>query len=61
MAILSFKRRLVDVLNATIDAFDIYRWLTAIARNLTIVKPGRSFGRAKVGCRRQKSRKGYKT
>jgi len=61
MAIRSLKRRLIDVLSTTLDAFDIYRWLTAIARNLTIIKPDRSFERTKVRCRRQKLRTGYKT
>ena len=60
MAIRSFKRRLIETLNPALDSNNIYRWLKAIARNLTIVKPDRSFQRTKVRCRRQKIRKGYK-
>ena len=59
-AIQSFKRRVVVMLNDRLNSFAIFKWLTAIARNLTIIKPERSFEREKVRCRRKKLRKGYK-
>jgi len=59
-AIQSFKRRIVVMLSHTMDSICIFKWLKAIARNLTIIKPERSFEREKVRCRRKKLRKGYK-
>ncbi len=60
VAIRSLKRRLIETLDHALDSLNIYRWLKAIARNLTIIKPDRSFERTKVRCRRQKMRTGYK-
>ncbi len=59
-AIQSFKRRIIEMLNYRLNTTDIFKWLKAIARNLTIIKPERSFKREKVRCRRKKLRKGYK-
>ena len=59
-AIQSFKRKIIDILSCQLNEFDIYRRLKAMARNLTIIKPDRSFDREKVRCRRKKSRAGYK-
>ena len=59
-AIQSFKRRIVEVLTQKMDSICLFKWLKAIARNLTIIKPERSFEREKVRCRRKKLRKGYK-
>lgn len=56
----SFKRRIVEMLNFRLNLIDLYKWLKAMARNLTIIKPERSFERGKVRCRRKKLRKGYK-
>ena len=59
-AIQSFKRRIVVMLNYRLNTTDLFKWLKALARNLTIIKPERSFERDKVRCRRKKLRKGYK-
>ena len=59
-AIQSFKRRIIDILSCQLSELDIYKRLKAMARNLTIIKPDRSFERVKVRCRRKKSRAGYK-
>lgn len=59
-AIQSFKRRVIGMLNCQLSPIDIYRQLKAMARNLTIIKPGRSFEREKERCRRKKLRTGYK-
>nr|WP_299881733.1 IS4 family transposase [uncultured Cocleimonas sp.] len=59
-AIQSLKRRIIILLTERLNCFDIYKWLKAIATNLTIIKSGRSFERTKVRCRRKKLRKGYK-
>lgn len=59
-AIQSLKRRIVDMLGCVLNKTDIYKQLKAIARNLTIIKPDRSFKREKVRCRRKKHRTGYK-
>ncbi len=59
-AIQSFRRSIIDNLSSHLEVIDIYRRLKALARNLTIIKPDRSFAREKVRCRRQNCRKGYK-
>lgn len=59
-AVQSFKRRIIKLLSYPLKTVDIYKQLKAIARNLTIIKPDRSFEREKVRCRRKKLRKGYK-
>jgi len=59
-AIQSLKRRIVDMLSCILSKTAIYKQLKAIARNLTIIKPDRSFKREKVRCRRKKHRSGYK-
>ncbi len=56
----SFKRRIIEMLNYRLNNSDIIKWLIAMARNLTIIKPNRNFAREKVRCRRKKCRKGYK-
>ena len=61
MAIKSFKSRIVQVLTGNLDAQEIYLWLKALAQNLTIIKPDRSFDREKVRCKRKKLRTSYKT
>jgi len=61
MAIKSFKNRIVQVLTGNLDTQKIYLWLKALARNLTIIKPDRSFDREKVRCKRKNLRTGYKT
>ena len=60
VAIQSFKRRIVVMLNYRLNITDLFKWLKEIARNLTIIKPERSFERDKVRCRRKKLRKGCK-
>ena len=59
-AIQSFKRMIIEILNHLLDEIEIYKRLKAMARNLTIIKPDRSFERKKVRCRRKKLRAGYK-
>jgi len=59
-AIQSFKRRIIDILSCQLSELAFYKRLKAMARNLTIIKPDRSFDREKVRCRRKKSRAGYK-
>ncbi len=59
-AIQSFKRRIIEMLTYRLNDCDISMWLQAISRNLTIIKPNRSFEREKLRCRRKKLRKGYK-
>ncbi len=59
-AIQSFKRRVVEMLNRQLTTIDLFKWLKSIARNLSTIKPERSFEREKVRCRRKKLRKGYK-
>jgi hypothetical protein len=59
-AIQSFRRSIIAILSGQLDMTDIYLRLKALARNLTIIKPDRSFAREKVRCRRQSCRKGYK-
>ena len=59
-AIQSFKRRIIDMLSGQLSLIDRYKRLKAMARNLTVVKPGRNFEREKVRCRRKKLRTGYK-
>ncbi len=59
-AIQSFKLRIVVMLNYRLNSTDLFKWLKAIERNLTIIKPERSFEREKVRYRRKKLRKGYK-
>jgi len=59
-AIQSFKRHIIDMLSCRLNPTDIYKRLKAMARNLTIIKPDRSFKRIKVRCRRKKLRAGYK-
>jgi len=61
MAIKSFKSRIIQVLTGNLDAQKIYLWLKALAQNLTIIKPDRSFDREKVRCKRKKLRTSYKT
>ena len=56
----SFKRRIIELLNYRLNNSDIAKWLIAMAKNLTNIKPNRSFERGKVRCRRQKCRAGYK-
>ncbi len=58
-AISQFKSIIVDFLNQQLRLDEIYLHLKLIANDLTIVKPGRSFERKKVRCKRQKNRKGY--
>lgn len=60
MAIKSFKSRIIRVLTEHLNVQDIYLWLKALAQNLTIIKPDRSFDRKKVRCKREKLRDGYK-
>ena len=60
MAIKSFKSRIVRVLTGSLQVQEIYLWLKSLAQNLTIIKPDRSFDRAKVRCKRGKLRDGYK-
>ena len=60
MAIKFFKSRIVRVLTGSLDVQEIYLWLKSLAQNLTIIKPDRSFDRAKVRCKREKLRDGYK-
>ena len=59
-AIQSLKRRIIDLLSCHLSPLEMYQRLKAIARNLTSIKPGRSFERQKVRCRRKKARRGYK-
>jgi hypothetical protein len=59
-AIQSFKRKIIDMLSCQLSTSDVYKRLKAMARNLTIIKPDRSFEREKVRCRRKKLRTGYK-
>lgn len=54
-----FKQRIVKMLSQQYGKADIYLYLKALAENLTIIKPGRSFSRKKVRCRRKKFRVGY--
>ena len=59
-AIQSLKRSIIEMLSCQWRSIDIYKRLKAMARNLTIIKPDRSFEREKVRCRRKKLRTGYK-
>lgn len=59
-AIQSFKRNIIEWLDFQLSEIEVYKRLKAMARNLTIIKPERSFEREKVRCRRKKLRRGYK-
>jgi hypothetical protein len=60
MIIRSLKGALVSLLTGNMSDKNIYLWLKYLSRNLSIIKPNRSFERCKVRCRREMLRVGYK-
>jgi len=59
-AISSVKDILVSALNGLLLDIDIQESLQTISKNLTPIRPGRSFEREKIRCRRLMCRKGYR-
>lgn len=60
MIIRSLKGSLIALLTGKMSGKNIYLWLKYLAKELSIIKPNRSFERCKVRCRREMYRTGYK-
>jgi len=50
----------LDLLSGHLSLLHIRQWLQTISQNLSAIRPGRSFERVKVQCRRQMLRNGYR-
>ena len=50
----------VKLLSDQLGLLDIRQWMQTISKNLSIIRPGRSFERKNMRCRRQMLRNGYR-
>jgi len=59
-AVAAMKDTFVKLLSDQLNLLEIRQWMQAISKNLSIIRPDRSFERKNVRCRRQMLRTGYR-